>query len=238
MKWSSVDRSRNTAGWLLLFPGVVTVFQPDYNIPHVDGGDKPTPDKRVVVMSIVRVFPLLLLLLAACGGDDSGGGAPPSIEGPYLMTFGAQTKTFSLKDSEAQISCRPKPALNEFELNATSLGSDGSGSFKFILKDYQPGKTSYEIEYKVEIGKPVHEVEVSIAGEYKYKFFQAFRTDNEDILNSHCNIDLRSEEQGNSTHFDGWMFCVMIWSDTGSKDYSVDILNNYIDLAAKFECDY
>jgi hypothetical protein len=182
------------------------------------------------------ILPLLILPLGACGDDDDGGSGLSSVDGPFLMTFGAQTKTFSLKAGEAQVSCRPKPALDEFELNATSLGSDGASSFKFILKGYQPTKTTYEIEY--EIGKPIHEVEVAVVGGFKYKFFQAFRTDNDNILNSHCSIDLKSEEQGNSTHFNGSMFCVMIWSDTGSKDYSTNILNNYIDVVAKFECDY
>ena len=69
-------------------------------------------------------------------------------------------------------------------------------------------------------------------------FFQSFRTDNSQTFNSHCNVELSGAESGNVTEYKGSLYCVMLWSDTSSKDYSVNILNNYIDVAAKFECEY
>jgi len=157
------------------------------------------------------------------------------MDGPYLMTFGAQNKVFSLKTGEAQVTCRPKPGLSEFEMNATALG-DGASSFKLILKEYSATRTSYDIGY--EIGKPLHVVDVVISGGFAYKFFQSFRTDNNQAFNSHCNVELAGAENGNLTRYKGSLYCVMLWSDTASKDYSSNILNNYIDLAAKFECEY
>lgn len=184
-------------------------------------------------------LPLAALAVIAClfaGCGDDGGGGPSSLDGPYLMTFGAQNRIFSLKTGDAQVTCRPKPGLSEFEMNATALGPDGASSFKLILKEYSATRTSYDIGY--EIGKPLHVVDVIVSGGYAYKFFQSFRTDNNQAFNSHCNVELTGAESGNLTTYKGSLYCVMLWSDTSSKDYSVNILNNYIDLAAKFECEY
>lgn len=184
--------------------------------------------RRPVHLSLI----VLGLALAGCGDD---GGGPSAVEGPYLMTFGAQNRVFSLEADSAQLTCRPKPGLSEFEVNASGLG-DGASSFKLVLKDYSATKTSYDIGY--EIGKPLHVVDVVIGGGYAYKFFQSFRTDNNQAFNSHCNVELVGAEKGNLTRYKGSLYCVMLWSDTSSKDYSSNILNNYIDVAAKFECEY
>lgn len=185
-------------------------------------------------MFIIRLLPVVIIL-GACGGDD-GGSTPSVVEGPFLMTFGSQPRVFSLKPGEAQVTCRPKPGLGEFEMNATTLGSDGASSFRFILKEYSATKKSYDIEY--EVGKPVHVVGLTLSGGYQYKFFQSFRTDINQTFNSRCNVELESQDKGSVTEYSGTLYCVMIWAETTSKDFTANILNNYVDLAAKFSCEY
>jgi len=185
---------------------------------------------------IIRLLPLLIIPALGCGGDDDGPTGPTAVEGPYLMTFGSQPRVFALGPGEAQVVCRPKPGLGEFEMTATMLGSDGGSSFTFNLKEYSSTKKSYDVEYGV--GKPLHQVDVTLSGGYKYKFFYSFRTDNNEAFNSRCNIEMDSEELATTTRYAMDMYCVMIWADTTSKDFSSNILNNYIDMAAKFECEY
>jgi hypothetical protein len=185
-----------------------------------------------------RLAPVILLasLLSACGddGESSQPEGPIKIDGPFLKVFGAQQKTILWSAAGAQIVCRPKPGLQEFEYEAT-VDSD---SFKLVLKDYAATKSSYDIEYKVEVGTEPHVVDVTFGTDYKYKFFQSFRTDIDEAFNSQCSINLVAEELVSATRYQGTMFCVMLWADTTSNDYRTDIVNNYIDLVAKFECEY
>lgn len=185
-----------------------------------------------------RLAPVILLaaLLSACGDDGAGPGPedPTKIDGPFLKVFGAQQKTILWGPAQAQLTCRPKPGLQEFEFGAT-VDSD---TFKLVIKDWDTTKSSYDLEYKIEVGVEPHVVDVGIGLDYKYKFFQWFRTDSDEAFNSRCSIDLVAEELADATRYQGTMFCVMLWADTTSKDYRPSIMNNYVDLVAKFECEY
>jgi hypothetical protein len=188
-----------------------------------------------------RTFCFILLALSltasvGCGGEEEP--AASAIEGAYAMIFGAQEKTYSLKPGDAQVTCRPKPGLKEFELKAENLG-DGNNSIEFQLRPFTTDKTKWSIEYKVpKVGETPSSFKVEIAGGYRYVFFQSMRIDTMKAFKSHCKIELDSEEEGMLTKYKGVMVCTMLWSDFGTKDYSPGPLNNYIDLMINFECEY
>lgn len=194
----------------------------------------------VKFLQIVLFCGLLLVSLGstACGGEDGPSAVQP-IEGSYAMVFGAQQRTFSLKPTDSKLTCRPKPGLSEFALEAADLGEDGQSSINLALKGYSPDKQSWDQLYDDEVPRPDQStVEVLIAGGYKYGFFQALRIDIDQKLNSHCKVQINSEEQGNKTHYQSTISCTMLWADFSSKDHNSETLNSYIDLLMKFECDY
>lgn len=187
--------------------------------------------------SFFRFISALLTLvgLVGCGGDDPAAG-PGAIEGPYAMILGSQQEVYSLKPGDAQITCRPKPGLSEFEFKAENLGAGGN-TIEFNLQDFDPKRKSWSIEYAV--GKPVqNKFSITFAGGYRYVFFQALNAITNKTFTSRCNIDLDATDSGTQTHYLGLMNCTMLWSDFGTTDYNPGPLNNYIDLIIKFECDY
>lgn len=190
----------------------------------------------VKFLQFVLFWCLSMPLVSACGGEEAPSTGQP-IEGSYAMVVGAQEHTFSLQPTEAKITCRPKPGLNEFALEAADLGDDGQSAINLALKSYSPDKPSWDLEY--EVAEPDQStIEVLITGGYKYVFFQALRADTDEKLNSHCKIQMSSEEQGSKTHYQSTISCTMLWADFSSKDHQTETLNSYIDLLMKFECDY
>ena len=221
---------------------VVTGCLPDYTIVRDSRTVRDLSFGKIQIgqgmNSVISTRSLLILLttVSACGREGAATATP--IDGPYLMTSGAQRTTFSLEAAEAEVVCRPRPALEEFELSATSLGPDRASALGLTLRGYQPEQRAYDIEYGLETATPRHEVEVRISGEYVYRFSHSFRENSDDVLRSRCSIVLERSEERNKTLFEGALSCVMLWADTTSADYETNVFNNYVDLIAKFECEY
>jgi hypothetical protein len=184
---------------------------------------------------------VLLLVATACGGDDGPGGH--GVEGPYARVSGARAQTFSLAPGTLQVVCKPKPGLQEFEYEAaTVLGSETGTYLRFTLADYT-GPKEYLLEY--EIAKAKHKIAVGLPApegggkDYRYTFFQHLRPDLNEVYRSRCRISLAAEEGTTKTRFTGMLSCSMLFADYNSRDNnSSGLLNAFVDLWAKLECDY
>jgi hypothetical protein len=196
---------------------------------------------------VVRVSLLLpfvaVLIFSACGGGDKTP-THQKIDGPFVELFGAQTKTFSLAADKLAVMCKPKPGLKEFEFEAaTSAGTDGGNYFRITLKDYT-GPGDFELEF--DIAKPQHKIEVGVPAQpkgadgkdYKYTFWYHLRTDTNETYRSHCDLNLTADEGTTKTHYVGLLDCTMLFAASSSHDSNPGFLNAYVDLMAKFECDY
>lgn len=181
-------------------------------------------------------------LFMACGGDPP---APPPgpapIEGAYALVMGTQSNLIPLGPGQAQVLCRPKPALKELELDARPQSAADAGKhLRFVLKEFGgPGR--YEIEYSP---GAEHKVEVSFPPRpgdtraFKYVFFEYLRTDLRATYRSHCDFEIAVEELVDRTAIKGTLSCGALWADFSSIDYVSQPLNNFADLVARFECEH
>jgi hypothetical protein len=196
---------------------------------------------------VVRVSLLLpfvaALIFSACGGGNKAG--HQKIEGPFVELFGAQTKTFSIAADKLAVMCKPKPGLKEFEFEAaTAAGTDGGNYFRLTISDYT-GPGDFELEFdstrplhhKIEVGVPA-QPKGADGKDYKYTFWYYQRTDTNETYRSHCDLNLAADEGSTKTHFAGLLDCTMLFAASSSRDNSPGYLNAYVDLMAKFECDY
>ena len=191
--------------------------------------------------SVVRLVTLAASIVAGCGGGQSG---HAKLEGPFAELVGEQSRSFSLAPGKLNLVCKPKPGLKEFEFEAaTVVGSDTGTYFRLILKDYT-GPGDFELEY--DVTKPQHKIEVGVPADprrpdgkdYKYKFWYHLRGDTNVTYRSHCDLSLSAEEGDTKTHFVGLMSCAMLFADSASADHDPGLLNSFIDLFVKFECDW
>jgi hypothetical protein len=181
--------------------------------------------------------------LAACGGDGAGG---HNVDGAFARLTGARITTFTLAAGGAlQVLCRPKPGLKELEYEAAQvLGTDSGSYLRFTLKDYV-GPQDYSFEH--DVAKAQHKIEVGVPAaprgadgkDHKYKFFEYLRPDLNVVHRSRCDATIAAEELSSKTRLSGTLACTMLFADFKSKDYdSTGQLNAFVDLWAKFECDY
>ena len=191
---------------------------------------------------VVRLVTLAASILAGCGGGGNSGHA--KLEGPFAEIVGGQSRSFSLAPGKLNIVCKPKPGLKEFEFEAATVaGSDTGSYFRLILKDYT-GPGDFELEY--DASSPQHKIEVGVPAEpkrpdgkdYKYRFWYHLRGDTNVTYRSHCDLSLTAEEGDTKTHFVGLMSCAMLFADSSSADHDPGLLNSFVDLFVKFECDW
>jgi len=196
---------------------------------------------------VIRLTCLLALsglpLAAGCGGESEEQ-ARAGFEGPYIQVSGAQTREFDLTSGELSVLCKPKPGLQEFDFEASSQpGSEGGEFLRFTVGGYS-GAGDYVMEYDPS-GSP-HKVEVGLSGEgpndagksFKYRLFQELRLDNNTLYNSFCALHLEAEELATKTKYAGQIHCVMLWADFDSSDSKTGNLTHFVDVAARFECEY
>ena len=189
------------------------------------------PQSGILPLSLPVLW-LTPLLVGACGGDG-GSPRPPKPEGPFVQAVGASSVTFSLAAGDADVECVPKPGLQEFEFTASDPAT-GNGLY-LLLKDYE-GPGSFDLEYGVT--NPKHKVELSLAGGFKYHFFQHMRTDSEEIFVTRCHLDLSADEGPQTTRYAGHAHCTLLWAEVGSPDYAgAARMNSFVDLVARFECE-
>lgn len=191
---------------------------------------------------VVRIVTLTALIFAGCGGGGKSG--HPKLEGPFAELVGEQSRSFSLAPGKLSVVCKPKPGLKEFEYEAaTVLGSDTGSYFRLTLKEYT-GPADYEMEY--DVSKPQHKIEVGVPAEpkgaagkdYKYRFWYHLRGDTNVTYRSHCSLSLTADEGDTKTHFVGLLSCAMLFADSSSADHDPGLLNAFVDLFVKFECDW
>lgn len=184
------------------------------------------------ILLLRRSLVCLAVGFVGCGGGD-GATKPPKLEGPFAQVVGASSATFSLAATDAEVECIPKPGLEEFEYTATDAAT-GNG-LHLVLKEYT-GPGAFELEYGVT--NPKHEIVLTLAGGFKYHFFQHMRTDSDEIFVTHCHLALTAEEGQQTTRYAGHLNCTLLWADVGSPDYAGSSrMNNFVDLVARFECE-
>jgi hypothetical protein len=177
---------------------------------------------------------------AGCGGDDGPGNT--TVEGPYARVTGARSQTFSLDPGSLQVVCKPKPGLQELEYEAaTVLGADTGSYLRITLADYT-GPKEYALEYDIATSK--NKIAVGLPSpdggkDYRYTFFQHLRPDLNQVYRSRCQLSIATEEGATKTRLAGMLSCTMLFADFSSRDNnSSGLLNAFVDLWAKLECDY
>lgn len=187
----------------------------------------------------ISTFFALLLLVAAVGcGGSSGPSAPGPAKGSYVRVTGALERTFSIEPDAVNVLCTPRPGQGIFELTAgTPLAGEG---FALTYYEYKGTEdTDAHLEYSPSSRQ--HLIRVTFPGPdkgYSFTWNQRLRSDTSEVIPSICDLTIKREEIPTGERFTGTLVCSMLWAETNTDGFDPNaVLNNFVDLFAKFECD-
>lgn len=187
---------------------------------------------------IQTVLALGLFALAVGCGGSSGPSAPGPAQGSYVRVTGALERTFSIDQDAVNVKCTPRPSQGIFELTAgTPLAGEGLALTYYEYDGSQD--TDTHLEYSPLVRQ--HLIRVTFPGPdqgYSFTWNQRLRSDTSEVIPSICDLTIQRTEIPTGERFTGTLVCSMLWAETNTDGFDPNaVLNNFVDLFAKFECD-
>jgi|GEM_PF-5342683 hypothetical protein len=189
--------------------------------------------RRKEIVTTALGLSLSIALSLSCGGGGDSQGPPPPIEGPYVQVSAAQSKVFSISDTNAEIECTYKRSPDELEFIATTKTDEDR--IRLVIDGLNDGG---DMSFAYGTSGPFHKLSVNLKGGYAYEFSQSTRTGSSEKLPTICEGSITVTPGDDKSQYSGSFACTYLWAKTDSVDYdSSRKLQNFVDLVFKFSCE-